>query len=312
MQYLTILTLAMATQLIAFQSRASTDLNVSVEAGWSQNSALTVAELDEVSTEQDNGLMLKANLNGKWQATDKVSLQGSYSYNSQNYQDSDQYDLAMQLASLDLTYSLAWFDLGIRHDAAFASLDGDSFLDFNQTSLYLAKLINGNTFVSANTRIKTKTFALAQQRNADNIGTGLDVFYFLSSGNTMLTAGVNLEEETAADTQFNFAGFNFNTKLTHDFLVFGKDSKFSLAWRFQKRDYDAVQTNQQDYTKPLTMDEQQLTRQDNQHIYQVQWQINLLPRLALKTAVEVGDYNSNIEQQTYEQTVTSISLQAKF
>lgn len=310
MQYLTILVAALATQLVAAESKSTTDFNASLEAGWSQNSALSVAELDEISTEQDSGLMLKANLNGKWQATEKTTLQGSYSYSSQNYQESDQYDLTIQQVSIDAAYSLPLFDLGVRHDAAFANLDGDSFLDFNQTSLYVAKLIAGNTFVRANSKFKSKQFTHAEQRDAQAIGGGVDVFYFLDSGTTMLTAGVNVEDEKATDAQFDFAGLNFNTKLAHDFLVLGKDSKLSITWRYQKRDYDPVQA--QTTTDPLAMEQTQLNREDSQHIYQLQWQIKLLPSLALKTEVEYGDYNSTVEQQTYGQTVTSISLEAKF
>jgi hypothetical protein len=312
MKYLTILVAGLITQSATAESADSTGFNASLEAGWSQNSALSVAELDDVSAEQDSGLMLKANLNGKWQASEKMSLQGSYSYTSQDYSASDQYDLSIQLAAIDAAYSLGSFDVGVRHDAAFASLDGDSFLRFNQTSLYVAKLIGGNTFVRANSKFKTKQFTNAQQRDADSIGGGIDVFYFLSSGDTMLTAGVNVEDESASDPQFGFDGLNFNTKLAHDFLVLGNDSKLSIAWRFQKRGYDPVQAPTQDQTDPLAMDENLQTREDNQHIYQLQWQINLLPSVALKTQVEYGDYSSTIEQQTYAQTVTSISIAANF
>jgi hypothetical protein len=312
MKYVTILVAGLITQCAAAESADSTGFNASVEAGWSQNSALTVAELDDVSTEQDSGLMLKANINGKWQVSEKTSLKSSYSYTSQNYNASDQYDLSIHLGAIDAAYSLALFDVGVRHDVAFASLDGDSFLRFNQTSLYVAKLIGGNTFVRANSKFKTKQFANAQQRDADSFGGGVDVFYFLSSGDTMLTAGVNVEDESASDAQFDFDGLNFNTKLAHDFLVLGKESKLSIAWRFQKRGYDPAPAPAPEQADPLAMDENLLTREDNQHIYKLQWQINFLPSLALKTQVEYGDYSSTIEQQTYAQTVTSISIAANF
>ncbi|MFQ3234847.1 MAG: hypothetical protein ACI9C4_000398 [Paraglaciecola sp.] len=310
MKYLTCLVAALITQSATGATKTSTEFNGSLQAGWAHNSALAVAELDDVSAEQDSGLMLKANINGKWQASEKTVVQGSYGYTSQNYSASDQYDLAIHLAAIDAAYSLSWFDVGVRHDAAFARLDGDSFLRFNQTSLYVAKLIAGNTFVRANSKFKSKKFANAQQRDADSVGAGVDVFYFLSSGDTMLTAGLNVEDESTIDPQFDFDGINVNTKLAHDFLLLGKDSQLSVAWRYQQRDYNQVQDQSQG--DPLAMDENSLAREDNQHTYQLQWKIHLLPSLALKTEVELGDYRSTIEQQTYTQTVTSISIEANF
>ncbi|MFQ3220890.1 MAG: hypothetical protein ACI8R9_001497 [Paraglaciecola sp.] len=308
MKYLTILVTTLITQNAVTASENPTEFTASLEAGWSQNSALTVAELDDVSAKQDSGLMLKTNLNGKWQASEKMFLQGSYAYTSQDYNDSDHYDLSMHLAAIDAAYSLSWFDVGVRHDAAFASLDGERFLRFNQTSLYVAKLIGGDTFVRANSKFKTKQFANARHRNTDSIGAGVDVFYFLHSGDTMVSAGLNVENESATDPKFDFDGINLNTKLAHDFLLLGKDSQLSIAWRYQQRDYDPVQAQ----TDPLTIDENRVIREDNQQTYQLQWQINLLPSLALKTHVEYGDYTSTTEQQTYGQTVTSISIAANF
>jgi hypothetical protein len=311
MKYLTILVAGLCSSFALAESDNSTEFNASLEAGWTHNSALTVTELDDVSSQQDSGLMLKANLNGKWQVSEKTQLQSSYSYTSQNYNESDQYDLTIHLAAIDGTYSLSWFDLGIRHDAAFASLDGNSFLRFNQTSLYAAKLIGGNTFVRANSKYKTKQFTIANQRDAESVGAGLDVFYFTNSGNTMLTAGLNVEDESATDPLFDFAGVNLNTKLAHDFSLLGMDSQISIAWRYQIRDYDALHSDsvQED---PLGIDQKPISREDTQHIYQLQWQINLLSNLALKTQVEIGDYSSTLEQQTYAQTVSSISLEANF
>ena len=313
MKHLTILIAGLFSQFALASDNKPIEFHASAETGWSSNSALTVAELDEVSTQSDSGMLLKANLSGKWQMSNKMQLQSNYSYKNQNFTDTNQYDLSMHLASIDANYALSWLTLGMRHDLAIASLDGDRFLRFNQSSLYGLKTLNAKTVIRANGNIKTKSFVNAEHRDAQSLGAGLDVFYFINAGDTMFSSGMNVEEESAVDPQFDFIGLNINSKLSHKFMLLGKNSQLSIAWRYQTRDYKQIATDPQIIdNKPIEQNESESIREDHQHVYQLQWQINLLANLAFKTEVEFGDYQSTLAQQTYQQTVTSFSLEASF
>ena len=121
---LTTSSLALATTQSSFK------VNGEVGAGLISNSALSVDELDDVSSQSDKGYELNAVVKGKWQLTDKTKLSSSYAYNKKIYDEFSQYDLALHQLNIDGSCKFNSSEIGLRVDGASASVAGKTFLNY--------------------------------------------------------------------------------------------------------------------------------------------------------------------------------------
>lgn len=205
----------------------------------------------------------------------------------------------------DASYKFSQIELGMRFDAANARLAGDTFLDFQQVSVYLGKFLQPNTFLRTSVKSKDKSFTNLTERDARGVGASADLFHFVNGAQTMLMLGLSTEKENAQDNQFDYWAAGINSKVTHKFNVFGLDSKVGLSWRYLKKDYDTVQVTELQGTSEIERDE-------NRQVLQVNWELTLLEGLSVKTEFEHGDYQSQIESLTYQQNVASLGVNYTF
>lgn len=291
------------------QLSAATSEPVSVKGevslGIINNSALSVDELDEVSSQGDSGLEKTAAVTGLWKINDKAKLAASYRYNAQDYHEFDAFDLALHQVSVDASYQWNKKDFGLRYDGAKANLAGDNFLTFQQTSVYLGTFLQPQTFLRTSAKIKRKTFAVITDRNADGIGASAELFHFINDGNTMFMLGVSADKETASNAQFNYSGYGINTKLSQKFELFGLAQKAVISWRFQSKDFQAF--NNEDMP-----DQSSAKTDEHKNVFKAQWQLAFNQHLALISDIEYGDYRSQLDSQTYSQTTSSLSIKAQF
>lgn len=280
-------------------------LSGEVSLGLINNSALSVDELDEVSGKGDSGLQKTAAVTGLWKINDKAKVASSYRYNEQDYHQFDAFDLALHQVSVDASYQWNKKDLGFRYDGAKANLAGDKFLTFQQASVYLGTFLQPQTFLRTSAKIKRKTFAVITDRNADAIGASADLFHFVNDGSTMFMLGVSLDKETAKDDQFNYSGYGVNTKLSQKFELFGLAQKTAISWRFQSKDFKS-------YNNEHVSNQTTAKADEHRNVFQAQWQLAFNQHLALISDIEYGDYRSQLDSQTYRQTVSSLSIKAQF
>lgn len=279
--------------------------NGEVSLGVISNSALSVDELDEVSAQSDSGLQKTAAVTGLLKVNDKAKLSASYRYNEKDYNEFDAFDLALHQVSLDASYQWHEKDLGLRYDGAKAKLAGDSFLTFHQASIYLGTFLQPQTFLRTSAKIKSKKFAVITNRNADAFGASAELFHFINDGDTMFMLGVSADKETAIDDQFTYNGYGVSTKLSQKFELFGLAQKAAISWRFQSKNYQAYRNED----RPSQLESKE---DEHRNIFQVQWQLDFNKYLALVSNLEYGDYRSQLDSQTYSQTLSSLSIKAQF
>lgn len=298
--------LAVSTSTIVLANSQS-DFSFSGEAsaGFIHNSALSVDEIDNVSNESDSGSEIGVKLNAKWQANEKLKFAGGYSYQQQNFNKFSQYDLALHQVNIDTSYQLNKGEIGLRLDAATASLAQNTFLDFQQASAYYGLFLQPQTYMRTSVKVKNKSFAELSDRDAEGMGASADIFHFANSANTMLMFGLNLEKEDAINEEFSFTGLGFNTKVSHKFTLFGLGSQLGLNWRYQKKDYTSTTATDFESQDPAERDE-------NRQVVTASWSINILDDLAIKTELERGDYSSELESLTYQQNVASVGISYKW
>jgi hypothetical protein len=301
--------LSSLTCAISMQLSAATSEPVSVKGevslGIISNSALSVDELDEVSSQGDSGLEKTAAVTGLWKINDKAKLAASYRYNEQDYQEFDAFDLALHQISVDGSYQWRKKDLGLRYDGAKAKLDGETFLNFQQASIYLGTFLQPQTFLRTSAKVKSKKFAIMSNRNADGYGASAELFHFINDGDIMFMLGVSADKETATDARFNYSGYGVNIKLSQKFELFGLAQKAAIGWRFQSKDFQAY--NNDDMPSQL-----ESKADEHRNIFQAQWQLELNKHLALVSKLEYGDYRSQLDSQTYSQTTSSLSIKVQF
>ncbi|MFQ3191389.1 MAG: hypothetical protein ACI936_002529 [Paraglaciecola sp.] len=294
------------SSLVLATPQSSFKVNGEVGGGLIYNSALSVDELDDVSSQGDNGFEFNGVLKGRWQVTDKTKLSSSYAYNKKTYNEYSQYDLALHQVNIDGSYKFNSSEIGVRVDGASASVADKTFLNYEQVNLYLGHFVQPETYMRTSIKLKNKSFAVLSDRDASGFGASLDVFHFMGGANTMLMLGLSAEKEVGQDNQFDYSGLGIHTKITHKFSVFGLDSKVGFGLRFQNKDYQDVA----DETLPTG--EGMSDRDENRQVIEANWDLHLLNNLSVMTELQHGDFKSQLESQTYQQTVASIGLNYSF
>lgn len=279
--------------------RADTQLNAELDVGLEYDSNLSVEELDRSSNEGDTSTLVRAKLNGQWGASDDLTLKGGYSYLGKNYRDNSAFDLAIHQLFADASYDLSLVTLGASHFLAMAELDGEDFLDLNQSSLYASKLFDKRIFVRVAADFRDKDFDNSPERNADNQGLGADVYFFFNNARSYVSLGLSGEQEDARAAELNYDGINFKSQLSNKFKLLERESKLVLGYQYMDRDYDN--------TDPLIG----TARGDQRHATKLDWEVELMPHLAVVSTLEYRDYNSNLDSADYSESLASIALRLK-
>lgn len=277
-----------------------TNVTGEVSAGLEQDSNLNIVELDKNSSQSDISLLLGAKVDGKWQANKKLVLSGGYSLFTKTYQHQSEYDLMLNQFSADANYNFDLFTLGASYHYADANLDKNNFLELQQNSIYIAKLINDRVYLRAATTLQDKQFVGRSERNAENIGFSGDIFVFFNEGKTFVTLGLMNEDENAKLHELDYNANTLKAKLSHQYAGWDKQQKLQLGWRYAVRDYAGINPD---------IERQ---RYDSAHISELEWEVNFNSTIAIVTKVEYGQYDSNLPSAKYSETRTSVTLKARF
>jgi hypothetical protein len=272
--------------------------------GIISNSALSVQELDDISSQSDSGIKISTGLSAKWHVSDLTKVTSTYRFEQQNYNEFDQYDLDLHQYGIDASHTVKGNEFGARYDGAKASVAGKSFLDFDQVSLYYGRFLSPKTYLRMSVKSKSKRFDTASERDADGVGADIGAYHFFNEGQTMLIISANIDKETAQDSQYDFNGYGLNTKLTHKFTALNLANKAGIAWRYQNKDY-----KEQNSDELVT---QTLSRDEYRNVTSAFWNVDLLEHVALETTAEYGDYHSELSSNTYTQSVFSAAIKVHF
>ncbi|RYY77167.1 MAG: DUF560 domain-containing protein [Gammaproteobacteria bacterium] len=277
---------------------ASADFEIS--AGAEQDSNLNIVELDRSSNESDIAALLNAKVDANWKPVEKLSLSGGYAYSSKTYQNNDNYNLAIHQLSADAHYDFDEITMGGSYHNAKAILDGKSFLDLKQTSVYASKLINNKIYLRIAANNQDKNFSSLSERNATNKGFAGDLFIFSNGGKTFVNLGVANEKEDANAKQFDYSGINLKAKVANKFSLWNKENKLQLGYRYLKRDYSGITP------------EIKAKRYDTGNIAEASWEVAFTPKISVETKLEHGKYKSNLDAADYSETRVAVLLKAKF
>lgn len=288
-----------ANTTLAYAEPAKTKMDAELDVGLEYNSSLAVDELDTTTNQSDTATLFNGKLNGQWGVSDRSTLRGGYSYLSKNYRDNSDFDLAIHQLSADASHDFDLLTVGVSHFFARAELDGDHFLDLNQSSLYGSKLFDKRIFVRVAADVRDKAFDGRPERDADSLGLGSDVYVFFNDAKTYVSVGINGEQEDARASELDYDGLTFRSKLSNKFRMMNRDNKLALSYRYVDRDYDN--------TDPLIGS----ARADRRHTTRLEWEVELMKHLGVVSSLEYGDYQSNLDSADYSDTKAMLALRLK-
>jgi hypothetical protein len=282
------------------QAAESTGANFEVSTGVEQDSNLNIVELDQSSQESDFAVLLGAKAEGKWQVNEKFALNGGYAFAGKTYQHQSAYDLALHQASVDASYNAELLTVGASYHYADANLDKKDFLALQQTSLYVAKLLNEKFYLRTALNHQNKEFAGRNERNARNIAWVSDGFMFFNQGKSFVSLGVSVEDENAKLGELDYRGNALKAKASHQYSLWGKSQKLQAGMRYLARDYAGVNSDIK------------RARNDSAKVSELEWEVGFTDHIAAVTKVEYGKYDSNLPSAKYAETRASITLKARF
>lgn len=307
------LTAVIVTAGVSVSAHAAT-FKPYVETAAEYDSNLNVDELDQSSGESDQALLLGAGAEASGQPLDNLTLTGTYDFSSRRYQTNESFDQDIHLASVDLSYDIDSVTLGASHHYSYATLDSESFLDYNRTSVYLGKLIDGDTYVRASLLNKRKSFTDNGARDARSQGINLESYFFLNQGRTLFVIGLEGEDENATSEAFDYRMLAGRTRLRHRFDVSGHENTLQLGLRYEARDYDEEISSSEDPLVPVigsgaTSSD---TRSDRIASVDLSYAVAVTDWLTTKAKVERIDNRSTLDSADYDKNIASLNLRAEF
>lgn len=307
------LTAVIVTAGVSVSAHAAT-FKPYVETGAEYDSNLNVDELDQSSGKSDQALLLGAGAEASGQPLDNLTLTGTYDFSSRNYETNESFDQDIHLASVDLSYDIDSVTLGASHHYSYATLDSESFLDYNRTSVYLGKLIDDDTYVRASLLNKRKSFADNDARDARAQGINLESYFFLNQGSTLFVIGLEGEDENANSEAFDYQMLAGRTRLRHRFDVSGHENTLQLGLRYEAREYDEEISSSEDPLVPVvgSGSTSSDTRSDRIASVDLSYAVALTDWLTTKAKLERIDNRSTLDSADYDKNIASLSLRAEF
>lgn len=317
----TILTLCLAASAPAVWAESSTGLSGHVETGMEYDSNLTVDNLNAASGKSDEAWLIGAGLDGEWNPVDRLHLNLGYSFTGNRYQTYDEFDQDIHLASAEASYDFDPFTLGASYHFSHATLDSDPFLDYARTSVFIGSLVSDDVYLRGSVQKKRKSFDDSEARDADIRGVTGEAYLFFNDARSHVLLGVDGDREDARSDYYDNRLVRFRSKLVHTVDVSGHSNRFSLGWRFEKRDYDDVVLTSSDpaaqdplfnpFASPTTTTQTQ-DRAETASVFQAGWTVDLSSIFSLETQLSRGFYHAAVDSEDYRKTVASVTLKAGF
>lgn len=312
-RYYPCLTVLAATLSLSAAVQAAT-FEYYAETGFEYDSNLTVDELDQSSNKSDNALLLGAGAEVTGNPLEQLTLTAAYDLSTRRYQSNAAFDQDIHLLSLDASYQIGSLTLGASQHSSHARLDSEAFLNVHRSSLYLGKLIGDDLYVMASLIDGRKSFHGDDARDARIRGVGLDSFYFLNNGKTLLSAGLQRSKENASADVFDYQLLAGRARIRHHFDLYGQKSALQFGLRYETRDYDQRLTDMQGSGFPVFDQSAALSgsRTDKIRSLDLSWALDLTKRLRTEAKVERIDARSPVESADYSKTLVSLGLRASF
>lgn len=264
-----------------------------IAVGFEYDNNIAVEEVDRSSSETDYALTISAGLGLQQKLGDNSKIGVTYDYNRNIYQDFSQVDRQTHILGSNLNIDLGRTDAGVSLFYINSRLDGQPFLELYRASPSLSGFLSKKWFARSAYVYSDKSIENRPERDAKSNALETDLYYFRSGLRSYFNIGYRYRDENANEDQFDYLSHSFKLRYIQRIEIFSKLAKLELAWRYEDRDYqsDTVSIGER--------------RADRRH----RWRVDLeLPLFSGGSAIQFyygyADYDSNLPQSDYNQTIT--------
>ncbi len=296
----------MATGLIllpgaaAYAADDEKSFEFEVGTGIEYSSRVAVDEVDTVAPDGDLAALLNAGFDFEHDLTANTGINLGYEFSKTVHDELEQFDMQSHFGSLDLSYDLGKVDVGIAHRAMISSLDGDDFLDYQQTAPYATVFFADRFFVRAELGFAEKEFDVVTERDSDVQSVGADWFIFLNGPKTYVTIGYRFDQEEAVVSQYDHDRHNFKVHFVRKFNVFDQSAKFNIGVRYETREYSDIWPSIG------------VNRDENRQKIRASLDLPFTDRFAAILKYELRDVESNVPEADRSDQRSSIEIVARF
>lgn len=278
----------------------STALTFNVDLGAEYDSNVNIVEIDATSNQSDMAAVLNAGANLQWKPGNAFTLKSGLAYSNKQYQDVQDFDVAILRGFVEASYDFHWLNLGASYHRADADVASEPFLNLTQKSIYASRLFGEQLYVRLASVQKEKQYDNAPDRDSNSDGFDADLYVFFNAAKSFIAFGVATEDELALDPQYSNDGFSIKARFSNKFKLGSMDAKFQMGWRYSERDYVGVTP------------EIDATRFDKRHVLDAEWEMHWNEHVGLSTRIERGDYRSNLSAANYDEFLASITIKTRF
>jgi hypothetical protein len=317
---LTVLTLP----LLAFASESLT-ASGSVSAEREYDSSVSLDQIDDISRESDYASKLKWALGGKWQVNDNLQFSTSYKGRQRIYDQFSEYDLEQHQLVLSSKFTYAGIGYSYRYDGVTAQVDGVNFLNFNQSTVAVDKLLD-SSFLRGYVSKNKKDFMQLEERNASATIVGLDSLVFYHQGKSHLSFNISIENETAQEKLYDHKTGNVSMAYQHKFTEALLPTTWTSTVRYGHKRYDSfiistVAAEEEDNVFPIGLqpdasnDNESQTdevRVDGRTQFTTRLGIELTDWLGVSVEASYINNDSNYAPVDYSERLMSVGISASF
>lgn len=288
--------LAFAVAAQADEQKASFDFNFG--AGYSQDSNVGIADIDNNSGSSDTARTLEAGISSKLPLTNALQLRLGYDYSDTAYSELSEFDLGLHHGVLEIGLDAAGFNTAITIDRYVAYLDGEEYLGITQVTPNVSKLFSNFLYLRVGYTDSTKEYDVLTNRDADNESLRVDAYWLIDGMDRYIAIGLQSGEENAVDDEFDYDSFMSMLTLGQTLSAVPVELKAQL--KLENRDYRHV-------TESI-----QALRRDDRLRASLTATIPLSNHVELQGTIERSDTESNLESANVDKMVYGLNISATF
>lgn len=297
---ISVLFAVITTPAVANAADSKFEWSGELKAGYLYDSNVNVRELDQNTERADNALHLAGKFNVRWQPWQKVEVRLGAQHSETNYQEFEDFDLALTTFNGDLSYDFGVVKAGLSRHSASAELADSDFLDYQHDTLYLSRLWNPQWFTRIARDKIDKEFSDLAERNAQAKALAADIYWFTPSAKSFINLGYTDHDENAQDAQFSYAGQSIRVTWQTKHTLWGAEHSWQLGWQLENRDYQQ------------TINAIEEPRKEQRQALKAKWQLPIGSHVRLIPQLEYVDNDSNVADVDYQETAASVHLSLHF
>ncbi len=216
------------------------EISVEASAGMTADSNVGVSDLDQNTGEGDIAAIFGAKLNLEAQPAARLVLRANYEFSQTEHQDFNAFDLQTHRGSAEAEYDFKAVKAGVLYNYVHARLGGDGFLDYQQFSPYISRLVGKRLFLRGAYAFTDKNFLSDNARDATGHAGQIDAFIFLDGLSRYVILGGELGGEDALDDQFDANKLGFKARFIQRLGMLGGESKLRAGLKFDRKDFTSI------------------------------------------------------------------------